>query len=239
MVDAALAALFPLPLTTFEKYMLLDDRPDYPMVFGLQIRLSGVIERSAFHAALQEAVGCHPLLGAMVPRSSPNGRAWVLAENSDPWVDWDVLGTPLGRCHSERIDLSKELGLRVWVRQGGSSAEVTFQFHHACCDGIGSVRFVDTLLAAYGVRTAPAGSSPTPFRCDPTSLACRGRYLADPSTPEKQSRSFWAGVRDGYRWLGRRPAVLRPRAVAPTATPPRRSPTLECIVTPSSPRSIA
>jgi hypothetical protein len=209
MVDAALAALFPLPLTTFEKYMLLDDRPDYPMVFGQQLRVSGVIERSAFQAALQEAISYHPLLRATVPRSGPHSRAWVLTAKHEPWVDWDVLGAPLGRCQSERIDLSKEFGLRVWVRQGGSNAEVTLQFHHACCDGIGSVRFIDTLLAAYGVRTASAGHLPTPFHCNPAGLPCRGHDPASFSTPETRSRSFWAGVRDGYRWLSRRPAILR------------------------------
>ncbi|NLF07741.1 MAG: hypothetical protein GX594_07145, partial [Pirellulaceae bacterium] len=44
------AAIFPLPLTAFERYMLLDDSPGYPMVFALSARLSGEIDRRIFES---------------------------------------------------------------------------------------------------------------------------------------------------------------------------------------------
>lgn len=59
---SAAAALFPLPLTTFEKYMLLDDRADYPMAFVIQLKLSGELRRSAFESSLEETLSRHPLL---------------------------------------------------------------------------------------------------------------------------------------------------------------------------------
>jgi hypothetical protein len=92
------------------------------------------------------------------------------------------------------------------------------QFHHACCDGIGSLRFVGDLLAAYGCRVAPAGRRPTLPPCDPTSLAKRGNVADKTMAPQSRAAAVWASVCDGAKWLVRRPAVLQPRAAAsPTA----------------------
>lgn len=212
MFDPSVAALFPLPLTTFEKYMLLDDRPDYPMTFAFQLRLSGEIRRSAFESSFEEVLARHPLLCVLADRSMRSGLGWRLAEGLRPTVDWDALGASIGSPHGERIDLNSEAGLRVWVRQGDGAAEVTLQFHHACCDGIGALRFIGDLLAAYGMRTASADRCPTSRPCDPTSLVRRGEHAAE--TPERRNlaRAVWASVRDGVRWLRRRPAILCPSA---------------------------
>lgn len=219
MFDSTAAALFPLPLTTFEKYMLSDDRPDYPMAFGFQLKLSGELRRSAFESSLEETLSRHPLLCAVVDRSSRSGPVWRLAKELRPSVDWDVLGVPIGSPHGERIDLKSEVGLRFWVRQGDGVAEVTVQFHHACCDGIGSLRFVGDLLAAYGSCTAPAGCCPTLHPCDPTSLVRRGHLAGKTAAQQSRARAVWASVCDGAKWLVRRPAILQPRGVASQATP--------------------
>ncbi len=215
---SAAAALFPLPLTTFEKYMLLDDRADYPMAFVIQLKLSGELRRSAFESSLEETLSRHPLLCAVVDCSPRSGPVWRLAKELRPPVDWDVLGVPLGSPRGERIDLKSEVGLRLWVRQGDGVAEVTLQFHHACGDGIGSLRFVGDLLAAYGCRTASAGRCPRPRACDPTSLARRGHVAGKAAAQRSRARAVWASVRDGAKWFVRRPAVLPPRAAAPQAT---------------------
>jgi hypothetical protein len=212
MFDPSLAALFPLPLSTFEKYMLLDDRPDHPMAFAFQLRLLGEISRSAFESSLDEALARHPLLCALADRTTRNGPVWRLADGLRPTVDWGALGASIGNGRGDGIDISAEAGLRVWVRQGDGAAELTLQFHHACCDAIGALRFIGDLLAAYGMRTASADRHPTLPSCDPTSLVQRGEYAAEVPARRNRARSVWAGVRDGVRWLRRRPAILCPSA---------------------------
>ncbi len=219
MVDPSAAALFPLPLTTFEKYMLLDDRPDYPMAYAIRLKLTGEVLRSAFDSALEEALSRHPLLCAVVDRSARSGPVWRLAKEQRPIVDWDAIGVSIESPHGERIDLTAEVGLRVWVRQANGAVELTLQLHHACCDGIGSLRFVGDLLAAYGMRTATAGCRPTLHPCDPTSLLRRGQSAPKIPSQEHRSRAVWASIRDSARWLVRKPAILHPRIAESSATP--------------------
>ena len=117
MFDPSVAALFPLPLTTFEKYMLWDDRPDYPMVFAFQLKLSGELHREVFESSLDEALSRHPLLCTLVKSSAHSGPVWMLTEGLKPTVNWDVLSAEISSPRGERIDLNSEVGLRVWVRQ--------------------------------------------------------------------------------------------------------------------------
>lgn len=215
MFDSSVAAVFPLPLTAFEKYMLLDDRPDYPMTFPLRLRLSGEISRPIFESSFEEVLSHHPLLCALVDRSAWRGPAWVLAEGPRPSVDWGPLGAAIGSPRGEKIDLNTEVGLRAWVRQGDGSAEVTLQFHHSCCDGVGALRFAGHLLAAYGGRAPSAGRRPKPWTTDPASLLGRGRFVADVAAGKGgRTRAIWAGLRDGVRWVSRRPAPLCPNTPA-------------------------
>ncbi len=86
------------------------------------------------------------------------------------------------------------------------------QFHHACCDGIGALRFIGHVLAAYGLRTAPADRRPTLQPCDPASLLRRGQFLAAPARKDSRARAICNSLRDGARWLGRRPTPLCPGA---------------------------
>lgn len=208
MFDPSVAALFPLPLSTFEKYMLLDDRPDYPMVFAFRLKLRGELRREVFESALDEALLRHPLLCALVMHSA-QGIVWTLAGELKPTIDWAVLGVAIGSPRGERIDLNAEVGLRIWVRQGEGVAELTMQFHHACCDGIGAIRFIGHVLAAYGMNTAPAGRRPTLYSSDPAGLPSRGRFAAQIPSRESPARSIWENVRDGVRFISRRPAILR------------------------------
>ncbi len=116
MFDPSVAALFPLPLSTFERYMLQDDRPDYPMVFLIQLKLSGEIRRPEFELSFEETLSRHPLLCALLRRPPRSRPEWILAEGRRPAVDWDVHGAAVGSPRGERIDLGSEVGLRVWAR---------------------------------------------------------------------------------------------------------------------------
>ncbi|MCA9077006.1 MAG: hypothetical protein KDA93_18410 [Planctomycetaceae bacterium] len=148
--------LFPLPLTYFENYMLVDDRPTHPMSIFVDIRLSGDLKRDAFEQAYQKSLDRHPLLQCVV-RKIRRRWHWTPACHLIKPVKWasDSNARPAeGQSH---IDLQLETGLRTWVEHQPDQSRVGFQFHHAATDGLGAVKFIGDLLAIYGQLTTPEG----------------------------------------------------------------------------------
>ena len=135
-----------LPLVTFERYMLAEDTPEYPRAFILEVTLSGSLRREALEAAWPTALARHPLLVARINR---NEDFWVFRDDHEPPIDWGPESEPLTFVTEEKIDLTREAGLRLWVRSGPNRARLVFQFHHACCDGVGGLEFIGDLLAIY------------------------------------------------------------------------------------------
>ncbi len=159
-------------MVAFERYMLADDRPEYPMTFVMAVQLAGEIDRAAMEESLREALGRNPLLRAVVDRTIARGPCWVSAGENPVEFDWDMEAAPLDCPGGEAIDLATQPGLRAWARQGArtqqgeSRTELTFQFHHACCDGIGAMCFIGDVLGAYGIRTARGDERPVPQPLD-------------------------------------------------------------------------
>ena len=196
---------FPLPLVPFERYLLLDDRPDYPMTFFVQLNLTGRLGPEAFDAAIGEALSRHPLLRAHVARVPGRGLCWVATRGSGPAVSWAGCGVPLVYPGSHRIDLAAEVGLRIWIRGGDDATVVTFQFHHVCCDGIGALQFIGDLMACYGIRTATTDPKPTLRDVDPAALLRRGDVpKVDLPPTVGRLRVLWETLREAVRFAVRR-----------------------------------
>lgn len=155
--------LFPLPLTPFEHYMFADDRPTYPMTFFLRLCVAGQIDRARFRLAVEKALDWHPLLRGCI-RGRPEWRtsrlSWHASTAVSPSLTWQPAGTTPAFPHgSPHIDLTCEPGLRLWVFEGAREHTVLIQFHHACCDGLGTIHFLETLLESYA---APERENPSP-----------------------------------------------------------------------------
>ncbi|MCR4413206.1 MAG: hypothetical protein NUV77_12370 [Thermoguttaceae bacterium] len=208
MCPSASKALFPLPLNLFERYMLLDDRPDYPMTFALQARLAGQVRRAAFEAALEETVERHPLLHAVVDTGAKGGAVWVDAGSVGPALTWQGGNTPIDSTAATRIDLRREPGLRVWVRQDADSTEVVLSVHHACCDGIGLLQVLGDLLASYGLRTATGDAKPVLAPLDVGQLLARGRFTVEIPEGISRTRILWDTLKEAAKWIGRPPTPL-------------------------------
>ncbi|MFN9976428.1 MAG: hypothetical protein ACK58T_41665, partial [Phycisphaerae bacterium] len=56
-----IASVFPLPLSHFEYYMFIDDRPSHPMVFVMVVHVDGCLLREPFETAVRETLETHPL----------------------------------------------------------------------------------------------------------------------------------------------------------------------------------
>lgn len=166
------ASVFPLPLTPFEEYMLLDDRPAYPSIGCAALRLIGQFDRAAFHSALDAALTSHPLFLARV-RPTRRGRfEWIDAHEMRPTIHWDQAEpwAPL-----TQIDLQREIGLRIHVHESGDQTHMLIQTHHACCDGLGYMGFINDLLATYHETLSPGVTLPRGPHM-PERLRVRGKY---------------------------------------------------------------
>lgn len=175
--DAAAVSPLPLRLQAFEACMFGDDDDDYPMAFQIRLRVSGRLDRERFLAALRTAVERHPLLAARVEGTKLTNLTWVAAADPTPYVDFGAEHEPA--CYpdgSARIDLRRTTGLRVWCRMGTERGDIRFQFHHACCDGIGAAQFLGDLLNAYHGLTTDDRREPQLRSLEPARLARRTAY---------------------------------------------------------------
>jgi hypothetical protein len=174
-------------------------------------------------AAVHDALGRHPLLCSLVQKRSRGGPVWVVAGHLRPAVRFGVLGEPIGAPLGTRIDLEDEPGLRVWAHAGREddrdTVELTFQFHHACCDGGGSLRFIGDVLAAYGVRTAPPDRRPVLHACDPDHLPSRGRLPPRPAAARRRAGGLVISLWESFFWLIRNPVALVPRGARRESAP--------------------
>jgi hypothetical protein len=139
---------FPLKIAAFELYMVLDDRPLFPMTCHFPLRFSGRLDPKAFEKALSLTLQRHPMLAANV-KEIDGDLNWVAAEDIMPPIDYGKINDPLQFPNSEQIDLYRETGLRIWVRTGEDRVLIQLQIHHACTDGAGAYQFVEDLLCAY------------------------------------------------------------------------------------------
>ena len=207
--------IFPLHLTSIEKLLWTDDRPRYPMAFVLQFAFSGTLDRGAFVAGLDDALARHPLLASLVRPAKRKASCWVLSDGPRPPVDWAGDDVPITFPRGEWIDLRREVGLRIWVRQAPGRVRLITQFHHACCDGIGAYRFLGDLLALYSARTAAQGQIATLHPVELTRLRGRLNGSLDSAISHERVRPIRASLAHGYHVIGRGCAPLHPSKPRP------------------------
>jgi hypothetical protein len=182
------ADLFPLSLSPFEYYYWCDDRPEYPTTFPIELVFSPPLGRAEFERALELTVARHPLLSSLVAEDRRNGPCWI-GGGRIVAVDWAVAETASEYGDGQRIDLSRDSGLRIWALDTADSTRVHFQFHHACCDGLGAFRFLSDLLIAYARECGGRTDELSPAQLDQALL--RRRAELDVPTP-----TLWTTLRD-------------------------------------------
>lgn len=197
----------PLPLTPFERYMIHDDRPGWPMTFVARLRLRGRLRIPEFAAAAADALLRHPLLHA---RLRVRGR----------WMHWDfqrpgpaaveVLEdeNALAGLRSTAIDPRREDGVRLLVRPQAASTEVLAMFHHACTDGVGAYRFIGDLLALYGRRTG-GSKLPALAPIDPGRLRRREAWRLERPQPSYSWEYVKDFIKEGWEDFSRASDSIR------------------------------
>jgi len=173
--------------------MFVDDRPEHPMTFVVQLRMKGQLDREAFSDAVRSSLNRHPLLAAIVGPGKGGKDCWIKAPDLEPVLDWGKPDDPIQFPNGEFIDLRKESGLRIFVRHDNEDAVITGQFHHATCDGIGSYQYLGDLLYEYAIRTGATELDPPPD-LPYKRLKERGRISYDMNnfrTPDGKLQKTW------------------------------------------------
>ena len=216
--ESQIRDLFPLPLTPFELYMLLDDRPELPMTFCVEMVFRGKLDRDAFQAAVDAAVWRHPLLRARV---SWNGRRpeWNLPQFESLSVHWLTESDHKLADQIRPIQLGQESGLYVFASDGDSHSRVWLHFHHACCDGLGARQFTVDVLTGYARACEIHPQSPAWGVLDYASLRRRHEF-ATKEPNRSNTTSFWKKLHDAFHFHVLTPAPLS--SVPKTSGRPRR-----------------
>jgi hypothetical protein len=219
MSNSTDAGLFPLPLAPFEHYMLTDDRADYPATFFFRLRFSGRCDRSALEAAAAAAMARHPLLRALVHPTGNERFEWAPVGSPQLPISWHCDALPVFTPEEMHIDLQSQIGWRVFVVEQDDRTEMLLQFHHACCDGLGAMQFVEDLLAAYHDSVSPQCARPPSRPLDPLRLRQRGRFEMTPLKYLLRMHKEAAGLLGSLEFHAHRPAPLA-AAQLPAAGPP-------------------
>ncbi len=154
-----------MQVAPFEHYMLADDSVLYPMTTHIRFWFDGLFDRQLFNDALKVVLNEQPLFQSFIsgPLTSRTSRIQWLKSNEliMPWIDWKTNGTAFAYPEGRRtIDLYREIGIRLFIREQDQKTELVVAFHHAVSDGKGIFNFLEHLLAAYqelagGPKRAP------------------------------------------------------------------------------------
>ena len=145
------------------------------MTFFVQVTLRGRLDRAVWEQAIGGAVAHHPLLHRLLSGNETTGYYWSTTAAPLPPIRWGALDQPLDFPDGRMIDLRRQGGFRVWVRERDDRTNVWFEFHHSCCDGVGGVRFIADCLAAYAAPIEALGPGPR-RTVRPERLVGRGRF---------------------------------------------------------------
>ena len=205
-------AVFPLPLSDFEYYMLLDDRPSHPMVFVMVVDVSGSLRENAFQESVKELLQSHPLLNCRVEKCADKGWCWIPLPAHPSVVEWTNAADDAVKSFVPTvrgIDVRSKPGLHVDVVAGQTAARIALSLHHACCDGLAALQLVGELLARYGQKTAAPGEKVPEFQpADSDKLLQRENYETGEAAAQRQKRSLGRIVGKVARLLLRSPVML-------------------------------
>lgn len=169
------------------------------MTWVAQCDFQGSVDRECWEAAFNDTLERHPLLTSVVNAK----RFWKLSPIR-PLIVWLAHGDSLTLKGSEYLDISQSPGIRVWIRHGDEKVQLTVQFHHACCDGVGAVQFLGEWFTAYHSRLGNRIKKLSQSNLG--ALTQRGRSRGRPVARWLALKSFFS---EALKFVTRRIAPLR------------------------------
>jgi NRPS condensation-like uncharacterized protein len=184
------------PFSTVDEIMEFADSPQYPANVHIEAKAPGQLNAEKMRASVQAALDMHPLARArkLPPKPRDKQLHWEITPTpgSDPFLvveAGDAAGVSRARNQllSFQVPLHESPPLRVWLVRCDSGDHLILNVHHAAADGIGTLRFLRSILRAYNDQEdATADVDPLEARdLD---------QLYSPSKLAKQTRRFTSFV---------------------------------------------
>ncbi|MEM8678660.1 MAG: condensation domain-containing protein, partial [Planctomycetota bacterium] len=206
-------SLFPLRPVPYERMMLHDDRPDYPMVCPAEFSFEGRFDRPRFESALAQTLLRHPMLQTTIEHRRGHPHRWVWSP-LEPEVHWIGDAEPLDYARGHFLDVGQQIGVRLWVQERNNRTRLLFEMHHACTDAAGGMLFVEDLLTLYAASFPHrSGRRPTLRKLDPNLLLRRGHFEGASGLTLRRVYNDLRDMGEVCRFFGCRP---RPMAAGPT-----------------------
>ncbi len=195
-------------LNVIEELLFWDDRPAYPWSFYVKLHFAGVIDRAAFERAVEVVSRRHVLLCSLV---QIRGKRLYFVPQRDalPQIDWRDESPGEQLPSTTHLDITKEIGLRIIVRQNETEADVTLQIQHSACDGLGTFEFADELMMQYANELDSSAIFELP-QLDPSLILKRGKWGVNWRNWFKTMRNQLIGLKGAKQFLQRHPVSLIP-----------------------------
>ena len=146
------------PFSVVDEIMGFADSPQYPASVHIEIKAPGQLNAEKMQAAVYAALDMHPLALARKLPSKPRDKQlfWQITTTpgSSPFLVVEG-GSDAGvsrvrnQLLSFQVPLHESPPLRVWLVRCDSGDHLILNVHHAAADGIGTLRFLRSILHAY------------------------------------------------------------------------------------------
>jgi len=188
------------PFSPIDELMDLTDGARYPVNVHIEAKAPGSLDAQKMRAAVNTALYQHPLARArkIDPEQRDKQLLWEITE--DPGIDplmvveggnEDGISLARNQFLSTQVPLHESPPLRVLLVRGDSGDHLILNVSHAAADGIGTLRFMRSILRAYNGEADDTGS------IDPL-LARDLDRIYSPSNQEEKTRrlkSFIASMK--------------------------------------------
>ncbi len=154
------------PFSAVDEALDLADSAHYPVNVHIEVKASGQLDADKLRAAVQIAMQNHPLARACKLPPKPKDKLvyWEVSESAgtDPFLvveGGDQAGVERARNQllSIQVPLHEAPPLRVWLVRCDTGDHVILNVHHAAADGIGTLRFLRSMLHAYNNEDEQTG----------------------------------------------------------------------------------
>ncbi|MBT4518636.1 MAG: hypothetical protein HOC23_01415 [Halieaceae bacterium] len=155
------------PFSPIDEVLHLTDSDQYPVNVHIEVKAPGELDAEAMRDAVHKALAVHPLARARLVRPSQRDKQlqWEIMEapRVDPFLvveagDDASVNRARNQLLSTRVPLHEAPPLRVWLVRCNKGDHLILNVSHAAADGIGTLRFLRSILRAYCGEEDDTGS---------------------------------------------------------------------------------
>lgn len=194
-------------LTPFERYMVAEDRASYPMAFAFCVECTGQVDRSRLQSSFDHALQKQPLLIARL-RKGVFSSHWYWEPFEGRSILWHEDGADARQMINRSPDLDSGVGVELHVAVTREVSKLIFNFHHATCDGLGALQFIESVLVEYELRSNDEQPAEADFDFARRRLEGRGQFVTPCPTPLTRKQIVSGLLRESSKVVLRRPQPI-------------------------------